>query len=321
MFGRSSDKKPQHISFLLTPQFSMVAFSSAIEPLRAANRVARETLFEWELLTVDGLPVRASNEVEFIPDRALASAQNSDLLLICAGIRAYTHLDNRISKEIRTLARKGMPLGSVCTGTVALAEAGVLDGYRCTIHWENIESLAERYPKLNITATRFEADRNRFTCSGGLASMDMMLHSIDLDYGRDLRMKVADQLLYSSIGEPEEMQRMSTDQRTGVRHPKLLAAIGHMETYIENPLSMSELARSIGISRRQLERLFQTHFDFSPGRYYHDLRLDRARILLRQTNMPVLEVALATGFNSASYFTKGYKTKFGYSPRQERDQL
>ena len=318
MFGRLPIPRTQNVGFLLTPQFSLIAFTSAIEPLRAANRISRQTLFTWQLYSIDGKPVKASNDVEFNPDSAFTKDIACDILFVCAGVRAYTHLDPKISAVLRGLSRQGMPLGSVCTGSVALAEAGLLDGYRCTIHWENIESLAERYPNLNITATLFEADRNRFTCSGGMAALDMMIHSIHLDYGRDLSMRVADQMLYTSIREPQDLQRMAIEQRTGITHPKLLAAIGYMEAYLESTITMKELADQVGLSLRQLERLFHDKLGATPAKFYHNLRLDRARALLRQTAMPILEVAIATGFNSPSYFTKSYRSKFGYTPRQER---
>jgi len=296
----------------------MIAFTAAIEPLRSANRVARKELYKWELFTIDGAPVKASNGVEFNPNGALTDKIRFDILFVCAGIRAYDHINRKTSNVLRTLARHGVPLGSVCTGSVALAEAGLLDGHRCTIHWENIESLAERYPKLNITATLFETDRNRYTCSGGLAAMDMMLHSIRLDYGRELAMKVADQMLYSAGRAPEDLQRMEITKRTGVTHPKLLAAIGFMETHIEQPITISELAKSMDISQRQLERLFKSELLTSPTTFYKELRLEKARNLLRQTRLSIQQIAVATGYNTASYFTKVYRTKFGHTPREER---
>ena len=321
MFGVQPIRSTQHVGFLLTPQFSLIAFTSAIEPLRAANRIARDELFTWELFTIDGKSVQASNGVEFNPNSTLTEKSACDILFVCSGVRSYDHLSPKRSGLLRALSRRGIPLGSMCTGTVSLAEAGLLDGYRCTIHWENIESLAERYPKLNVMATLFEADRNRFTCSGGMASMDMMIHSIKQDYGRDLGMRVADQMLYSSVREPQELQRMAIERRTGITHPKLLGSIGYMEAHIESPMAITEIAKTIGLSSRQLERLFQTELKTSPKKYYHSLRLDRSRTLLRQTPMPTMEIAFATGFSSVSYFTKSYKVKFGYSPRQERENL
>lgn len=318
MFGQLPIRSSQNVGFLLTPQFSLIAFTSAIEPLRAANRISQQNLFTWQLFSIDGQPVKASNEVEFNPDEKFSENIACDIVFVCGGIRAYTHLNPKISGVLRSLARKGIPLGSVCTGTVALAEAGLLNDCRCTIHWENIESLAERYPDLNVAATLFEADRNRYTCSGGMAALDMMIHSIKLDYGHDLSMRVADQLLYSSVREPQEVQRMATKQRTGINHPKLLAAIGYMEVHLENPVGIADLSQQVGLSLRQLERLFHSELQSTPARYYRRLRLGRARNLLRQTSMPILEVAIATGFNSSSYFTKSYSKRFGYSPSQER---
>jgi len=318
MFGRQPISDVQNIGFLLTPQFSLIAFTSAIEPLRSANRVARKTLFQWNLYSIDGEPVRASNEVEFNPNAQLTKESKFDILFVCSGIRAYDHLNKKTSNVLRALSRRGVPLGSVCTGSASLAEAGLLDGHRCTIHWENIESLGERYPKLDITSAIFETDRNRFTCSGGLAAMDMMLHSIRLDYGRELAIKVADQMLYSAGRSPEDLQRMEITKRTGVTHPKMLAAIGCMETHIEQTISISELAKTVAMSSRQLERLFKSELSTTPTAYYNDLRLDRARVLLRQTGLGIQEIAVATGYNTASYFTKSYKARFGHTPKHER---
>lgn len=320
MFGRKPIPDIQTIGFLLTPKFSLIAFTAAIEPLRSANRVARKTLFQWELYTIDGQPVRASNDVEFNPNSRLTEQSKFDILFVCSGIRAYDHLNRTTSKVLRGLSRQGVPLGSVCTGSAALAEAGLLDGHRCTIHWENIESLSERYPKLNITSAIFETDRNRYTCSGGLAAMDMMLHSLRLDYGRELAMKVADQMLYSAGRSPEDMQRMEITKRTGITHPRMLAAIGYMETNIEQPIAISQLASMVAMSPRQLERLFKSELSVTPTAFYNDLRLDKARTLLRQTGLSIQEVAVATGYNTASYFSKSYKTRFGHTPRDEREK-
>lgn len=318
MFGHLPRDRPQTIGFLLTPNFSMVAFTSAIEPLRLANRVRRTDLFSCTLFTLDGHPVQASNGVLFHPDHTLTDKIDCDVLFVCAGVRVYDHLNSKASKILRTLARRGIPLGSLCTGAAYLADAGLLDGYRCTVHWESIESLAERYPALNITATLFEVDRKRFTCSGGLAAMDMMINSIEKDYGMELSRQVADQMLYTVKRKPDDVQKMKIEERTGITHPKLLAAIGHMEAHTELPLTMSKLSDIVGLSTRQLERLFKTELSMTPVQYYRSLRLERARILIRQTSMKLPDIAFATGFSSASYFALNYKRTFGHSPRDER---
>ncbi|NNE57967.1 MAG: GlxA family transcriptional regulator [Hellea sp.] len=318
MFGRQPIVKTQTVGFLLTPQFSMIAFTAAIEPLRLVNRIERRDVFRWQLYSINGAQVKASSDVEFSVNAKLTERCELDTLFVCSGIRTYDHLNKETSNVLRALARRGVPLGSICTGTINLAEAGVLNGFKCTIHWESIESLAERYPKLDITSSLFEVDRNRYTCSGGLAATDMMLHSIKLDYGRKLAMRVADQLLYVAGREPGELQRMEIAKRIGVTHPKLLAAIGHMEFNLEAPLSITSLGKEIGLSPRQLERLFSSELSITPSRYYVNLRLDRARNFLRQTPLSIQEIAVATGFGSMSYFSKCYKIRFGHAPKQER---
>lgn len=319
MFGQTKVDRPQIIGFLLLPQFSLMAFTSSIEPLRAANRIAGRSLYQWHTLSHTGGPIAASNDVMITPDFALKNARDCDVIFVCAGIRPHQNVPKELSGDLRNYVRKGRPIGSVCTGSVALATAGLLDGYRCTIHWENIEGFAETFPDLEITATIFEIDRKRYTCSGGTAPLDMMIHSIKLDHGETLALNVAEQMLHNFVREPHERQRMAIQYRTGLRHPKLLAAIGFMEAHTEAPLTLTSLSEKVGLSLRQLERLFQGQIGETPGRYYLRLRVKRARQLLRQSPMSIMEAAVATGFNSSSYFSKIYKKQFGHAPSQERN--
>jgi len=318
MFGNNKGNTPQTIGFLLLPEFSMIAFTASIEPLRSANRLARKTLYAWKTLSLNGDPIAASNGVTITPDEALKNTKACDVIFVCSGIRPLQNLPKTLAGDLRNLARKGMPLGSVCTGSVALAKAGLLEGHRCTIHWENIEGFAESFPDLDITATLFEIDRNRYTCSGGTAPLDMMIHSITLDHGETLAMNVAEQMLLNFVREPQAEQRMAIEHRTGIRHPKLLAAIGYMESHTETPVSLHNLSTQIGLSLRQVERLFKSKLGVTPAQYYLDLRVQRARQLLRQSPLSIMEVAVATGFNSASHFTRIYKKRFGHPPSQER---
>lgn len=318
MFGAARSGSPQQIEFVLLPQFSMIAFTASIEPLRAANRLAGRTLYRWRTFSVDGTPVTASNEVSITPDGGYEAISKCDALFVCAGLRPQTAAPPILKQHLRRLALRGVPLGAVCTGSMALAKAGVLSGHRCTIHWEDLETFKEMYPALNITPALFEIDRNRYTCSGGTAPLDMMIYSIKLDHGETLALNVAEQMLLNFVREPEDNQRMAIEHRTGITHPKLLAAIGHMEAYLEMPLALPRLAKMVGLSVRQLERLFKTHIGRPPGTYYRELRLRRARQFLRRTSMTVLEIAMAAGFNSPSHFSKAYKDQFGYSPQAER---
>lgn len=319
MFGSNLNKTPQKLGFLLLPNFSMIAFTASIEPLRSANRLSRETLYEWQTLSIDGLPVTASNGVKITPDKAVRFGHDSDVVFVCAGTKPQKYLSSTLQNELRSLALRGKALGAVCTGSFALAYAGILTGYRCTIHWEDLETFKEVYPNLDITATLFEIDRNRFTCSGGTAPLDMMIYSIKLDHGETLALNVAEQMLHNFVREPQDNQRMAIEHRTGIHNPKLLAAIGFMEAYIEAPLSLERLAKNVGLSLRQLERLFRSDIGTTPAKYYLSLRLKRARQFLRRTSMSVLEVGIAVGFNSPSHFGKSYKDKFGHSPTQERN--
>ncbi|MEM7774341.1 MAG: GlxA family transcriptional regulator [Pseudomonadota bacterium] len=321
MFGRTLPGKPDLIHFLLLPGFSMMAFASSIEPLRAANQIAGRKLFDWRTVTIDGKPVKASNGVETAPGGCFADPCEASTLLICAGLGVGTFHHPQLAPRLRELARNGVALGGICTGALPLARAGLLDGYRCTIHWESVEPFAEEFPHLNITATLFEADGNRYTCSGGTAPLDMMVGSIAQDYGKDLAVRVAEMLLHHSVRHPHDAQRMSLEHRTGITHPKLLAVIAHMEAYIESPTPVAALADSVQLSKRQLERLFRDRLGTTPTRYYLELRLQRARLLMQETSMPILHVGVATGFTSSSHFTRCYRAYFGVSPRAERLSL
>ena len=218
----------------------------------------------------------------------------------------------------RRLDRQGAIVGAICTGTYVLAAAGLLNESRCTIHWENIDGLAEEFPHLEITNELFEIFDNRITCSGGTASLDMMLYLISQIHGQTLAAQVSDQFIHDRIRDPSDRQRMELRSRLGVSHPKLLTVVGLMETNLEEPMSQTELARQAALSTRQLERLFRKYLSTTPTRYYLNLRLARARHLLRQTSLSILSVALACGFVSASHFSKCYRETYGRTPRAER---
>ena len=314
-------KPPRVIGFMLVPQFSMIAFTSAIEPLRLANRAAEAPLYEWRLFSADGAPVVASNGIELGACRPYADARDLDVAFVCAGVDVQTFDHKPLMGTLRRLASFGSGIGAVCTGTYVLAKAGLLEGYRATVHWENLPSLQAEFPILDVGQDLFEIDRNRFTCAGGTAAADMMLSLIMRDHGPEIASEVTEQLIHHRIREASERQRMDLRTRLGVAHPKLIRVVALMEGTIETPLSSQELADSVELSTRQLERLFCKHLGHPPTRHYLRLRLDRSRQLLRQTGMPVLSVAMACGFTSASHFSKSYTDCFGYAPTTERKQL
>lgn len=318
MFGNTPRELPQRIGMILIPNFSMIAFTAAIETLRLANRSSGRTLYVWHTLTADDQPVTASCGIELHPDERLEMAGELHTVIVCGGAEVQRFNNKTVVSWLRRMARRGADIGALCTGSYILARAGLLDGYRCTIHWENLAGFVEDFPDIEVTSELFEIDRNRFSCSGGTAPIDLMLNVIARQHGHELAASVADQFMHERIRDQHDHQRMSLPARLGVRHPKLLAVIEMMEQNLEEPLCRSDLAKNTGLSTRQLERLFRKYLNRSPARYYLELRLNKARLLLLQTNMSIIDVALACGFVSASHFSKCYRDFFGHTPRKER---
>lgn len=309
---------PTRIGFLVVNNFSMLAFASAVEPLRSANRMSGRTLYEWRVYSVDGKPVAASNGIPVLPDAPMAELDREKVVAVIAGVDVQKFEDERVLGFLRRASRQGRAVGALCTGSHVLAKAGLLDDRRCTIHWENLGGFTEEFPDIEVSSDLYEIDRDRFTCSGGTASLDMMLHLIGRQHGQALANQVSEQFIHDRIREPHDHQRMELRARLGVSHPKLISVISEMEANLEEPLTQTDLADRAALSTRQLERLFRKYLSATPTRYYLTLRLQRARQLLTQTSMSILSVALACGFVSASHFSKCYRECFGRTPRAER---
>ena len=255
---------------------------------------------------------------EFRLDADLTELKRDDTLLVCGGVNIQHVTSKKLLGWLRREARRGITMGGLCTASYCLAKAGLLDGKKATIHWENQDSFLEEFDEVELTKSVFVIDGNRVTTAGGTSSIDMMLKIIADDRGEELAGAVADQLIYSSIRTDQDTQRLSVPTRIGVRHPKLSAVIQKMETNIEEPISPSLLAKDVGMSTRQLERLFRRYLNRSPKRYYMELRLQKARNLLMQTDMSVINVALACGFASPSHFSKCYRAHYNTTPYRER---
>jgi transcriptional regulator GlxA family with amidase domain len=309
---------PVTIGFLLVPNFSMLAFSSSVEPLRMANQLAGETLYNWVTLAATDQPVVASNGLSISPDRAMDQAGHFDAVFVCSGNQVQNQSDAAVVAWLRATSKKDVVMGAVCTGTYLLAKADALDGYRCTIHWENMASAREEFPQLVISPELFEMDNDRYTSAGGTAPLDMFLHEIRNAHGADLASAITEQFMCDRIRDKHDRQRVPLTQRIGTNQPKLAEAVALMEANIEEPMTLDELSFHVGLSRRQLERLFQRYLQCVPTRYYLELRLERARQLLLQTSMPIVDIALACGFISAPHFSKCYRDTFGLPPRDER---
>ena len=316
--ARAQQGAPKRYVFVLLENFTMLCFSCAIESLRIANRMAGETLYEWVLVGESGTTVTCSAGTEFKLQAGLEDVERDDTVLVCGGVDVQAASSKRVLNWLRREARRGVTIGGLCTAGYTLAKAGLLDGKRATIHWENHDSFLEEFEDVDLTKSVFVMDGNRFTTAGGTSSIDLMLKLIADDHGEELANSVADQLIYTSIRTDQDSQRLSIPTRIGVRHPKLSAVIQMMEQNIEEPISPSILARDVGMSTRQLERLFRRYLNRSPKRYYMEIRLQKARNLLMQTDMSVINVALACGFASPSHFSKCYRAHYATTPYRER---
>jgi len=306
------------VGFLLVPGFALMSYAAAIEPLRAANLLSGNELYRWWHAAPGGRPVMASNGVAIIPDYGTSADRDADKVFVCAGGNPALFDDKSVFAWLRRLARKGVTIGGISGGPYVLAKAGLLDNRRATLHWEHMPAFREAFPDVTVVPSLFEIDGNRITCSGGISALDMMVALIERDHGRQLAASVGDWFLHTRIREGFGPQRMDLRYRLGVADEKLLSVLRAMERSIETPLARAELARAAGISLRQLERLFERHIGHGIHSHYRWLRLERARQLLRETSLPVLDVAFATGFASSSQFARAYSRAFGEPPSDTR---
>jgi transcriptional regulator GlxA family with amidase domain len=305
-------------AFLTLPNYSMIALTSAVEPLRMANRLCARDVYEWSLASLDGRPVAASNGMTLAPTVPLDAIGPVHVVFVCGGVHVQQAVDRELLGALRRLAQRHVSLGALCTGGYALAKAGLLDKYKAAIHWENMPALREEFPRTAFTEQLFAIDRDRYTCSGGIAPLDLMLNLIKDDLGADLAALISEQFILDRIRSAEDRQHVPLQAMVGVYHERLIKAAELMEAHIEEPLSLDQLAAAIGVSRRQIERLFKRHLGQVPTKYYLELRLRRARELLLQTPMSIMDVTTATGFQSPPHFSKAYRSVFGYPPSAER---
>jgi len=312
---------PTRFAFLLVNDFTLISMSAAIEPLRMANRICKRDVYRWKTLSESGDAVCASDGLSVNVDGGIDAPDalaGIEVLIVCGGWNIEKNTTAAVVKWLRSVAKGGLGFGSTCTGSHVLAQAGLLDGYRCSVHWENIGPMADRFPKVHIGRSMYTIDRNRYTCSGGTSPVDMMLHLIEHECGPAVSAGVAEQFIHERIRRAGENQRIPLKHVVGNQSAKLIVAVELMEANIREPMSQVDIAAYTGISRRQLQRLFHRYLLCTPSRYYAQIRLARARELLHQTNMSLVEIAALTGFISSSHFSKSYKEHFGHSPSVER---
>ncbi|WP_435136455.1 GlxA family transcriptional regulator [Pseudopelagicola sp. nBUS_19] len=310
--------KARRFVFVLLDNFTLLSFASALDCLRLANRRLGREYYVWTLAGEEGGTIDSSTHTTFKLDTTLEDLHRDDTVILCGGINVQKATSKKLLNWLRREARKGLRIGGLCTAAYVMAKAGLLDGKKATIHWENQDSFTEEFEDVNLSKSVFSIDGNRMTTAGGTSSIDLFLQLIADDLGEEVANWVADQQIYNSIRTDQDAQRLSVPTRIGVRHPKLSMVIQKMEANIEEPISPSLLAQEVGLSTRQLERLFRRYLNRSPKRYYMELRLQKARNLLMQTDMSVINVALACGFASPSHFSKCYRAHYQTTPYRER---
>jgi transcriptional regulator GlxA family with amidase domain len=309
---------PQTVGLLLVPGFALMSYASVVEPLRAANLLAGRELYRWIHVTPGPQIVTASCGATVPCTAKSGDRLKLDLLLVCAGGNPASFRDKPTLQWLKTQAAQGLRIGGVSGGPVILARAGIMDGYHMTVHWEHAPIVAEAFPNVLLTRSIYIIDRNRLTCAGGTAPLDMMHALIAEAHGPDLARRVSDWFMHTDIRPGQSAQRASVTERFGVHDARLAAALELMESHPGEPLRRSDVARRVGLSTRQLDRLFADKLRLSYADHYRRIRLERARDLLRQSSVAITEIALGCGFSSASHFSRAYRGMFGMTPAMER---
>ena len=317
-YGVPKGEAQKRIGFFLPDTFAMLPFVAALEPLRAANRYSGEDLYSWHMFGETDAPALCNNGMEIPVEASLANASNLNRIVIAGPHDPHVQQLRDTTPHLKRLAQEGTLLGAFDTGCFLLARANLIKN-RCTLHWENIPGFREEFPSIEVSAELFEIDGNLFTCSGGAASLDMMLTIIQEDHGNELARRIAELFVQTSPRQGNEPQRMNVQHRHGIYHKGMVDAIELMEANIEQPLTTQELAECVDISKRQLERLFRAHLQTTPTNYYQTLRLKESKRLLEQTTLSIVEVAVACGFLSAGHFSKRFRLQYGVTPREARE--
>jgi transcriptional regulator GlxA family with amidase domain len=310
--------RPCKYAFLTLPNYSLIAVANAVEPLRMANRLVGKQVYQWSIISLDGRASEASSGLNLSPTASIDKLGAVDIVFVCGGINVREAVSPALLTALRRLADRRIALGALCTGGYALARAGLLDHCRATIHWENLSALREEFPLVKISDQLFTIERDRYTCSGGTAPLDLMLNLIRVKLGPKISKLVSEQFIVERVRGDTDRQYVPLRAQIGVSHRGLIRVAQLMEENIEKPMSLEKIAKTTGLSRRQIERLFKRDLQCVPKRYYLEMRLRRARELLLQTAMPIMDITAACGFQSPPHFSKCYRNQFGHPPSAER---
>lgn len=324
--------RPHVFEFVLLNEVSMLSVTSAIEPLRVANRMARCERYAWTIVSENGAEVRASNGLKIASSGRIGEGPVPDYTFVCAGLSLEAQEPKRLSAFLNRRFAAGVTVGSISMGTIFLARAGLLTGRRCTIHWEGMPAFLEEFPDIDLTTAIYEMDNKVLSCSGGMSSFDLMMEIIAQDHSRSLVYSIANQLQMDRIRSGVKLQSTGSSVLPENAPKQLMLAHAIISENMESPLSPGELAEAVGASRRTLERMFVKYTKMTPSKFCKIQRLERSKSLLLHSNLQILEIAVVTGFRSASYFSSCFSDHFGITPsalrqgggaegRVDRDEL
>ncbi|MFT4636606.1 MAG: transcriptional regulator GlxA family with amidase domain [Arenicella sp.] len=311
----------RHVLILVLSGSSMMTCASVIDPLRAANRLSRMSLFTWSILAIDGKPIMLTCGIELPNDGLLSSQSKADLLVVIAGFEHQRYASTKQLVSLKSLAQDCKTVFGVEAGTWLLARAGIISKHKVTTHWEDLELLTEQFSDLEVSSQRYVIDRDIWTCSGATPAFEMMLQYLRTIHNQSLALDVANVFIYAETSSASDEQASISLGRLQQVEPRLVQAIRLMETHFEDTISSKTIADNIGISLRTLEQISLKYLGFTPAKYYLRLRLQRARRLVLDSNLPILEIAVRCGFNSLTAFSRAFKARYNYSPTQLRSNL
>ena len=313
--------RPRRFGFLLLDDYPLLPVSGMIDVLRDTAYVTGRDEYEWCTISSGNSQVCAMNRLRTLPDHTIEDAPDLDTLVVCTGLNGHLLDDPRIIAWLKQLYARNVTIGAIATGSWILAKAGLLNGRRCTLHWEDLYAFSETFPLIDVMRDLYVFDGPVFTCSGGTGAIDMFLQIVADDLGPDVSAAVARQIMHQSIRSGSDSQPGADSPYRNIRHQSVRRALKLMQDNVEQPLGVGLIARQAGISQKHLQRQFEIYFGTTPQLFYRNLRLEHARTLVRLTKLGLWEIALITGFSTTSYFSKCYRQAFAISPSKERRTL
>lgn len=308
----------RRLGFILTENYSLMPVAAAVEPLRAANLLAGRTLYETSFLSARGGMILSTAGGGFDTTAFRDAPFDYDIVFVIAGGNPMVYEDAELIRYLRRLNANRVPLGGLSGGSAIMARAGLMEGRRFTVHWQHIAPLLDLDPDFRIERRLFVIDRDRYSCAGGVAVLDMMCAIIESDHGAAFARSISDWFIYANLRNSDVAQEASLTHQYGIRHPALAAALGIMVSHMTDPLTPAQLSMLSGISLRQLHRLFSEHFGMPMMAVYRNLRLEKADELLQQSLLPILEIGLMTGFPNAAHFSRVFAQRYGITPGERR---